>query len=414
MPRKRHRVLYVQKAPGGGSVVSLHELVRGLDRSRFEPVVLFHRPSDYVPAFRALGARVLVLDEWLAGERACRTGRVGPRNDLIVAWLLARRIRAEGIDLVHHNNNLRANRVSVLAAWLAGVPQVCHVRMLRPYSRWTDRLLAGCVRRFIYISTAVERQCRRSIGIPEHKGEVILDPVDVTAFANAGCAARRIRAEFSLGERDPLIANVGRLVAWKGQDYFLRAMAEVARSHPTAKALIVGAPNESAESQAFFHNLQRLAERLGLVDRVIFTGFRSDVPELMAAADIIVHSSSEPEPLGRVVMEGMAAGRPVVATAAGGVLETVIHGETGILVPLKDPGAMARAILRLLANRGEAERMGRRAREHVAERFSLPRYMEAIHRGYAAILEGRSGRKKKPSTGKGKRHGGGKRPAAAA
>jgi glycosyltransferase involved in cell wall biosynthesis len=126
---------------------------------------------------------------------------------------------------------------------------------------------------------------------------------------------------------------------------------------------------------------------LGLSQHVIFTGFRSDVAQIMAMSDLIVHSASEPEPFGRVVVEAMLAGRPVVATAAGGVLDIVEDNVTGITVPPKDAVAMARAIDYLLQNPTTARTMGQRAQEEANKRFSIEQHVAAVHSLYEEILD---------------------------
>jgi len=305
------------------------------------------------------------------------------RRDLPLARRVARLIKDESIDIVHNNNTLSGNRVTVMAARMAGVPQVCHVRMLHKFSA-VDRYLSRFVHTFIYISKAVE-QLYQSLGIPARKGQVIYNPIDLEAFRQVNGAAE-LRAEFGLSEADRLIGNVGRLDWWKGHDDFLRAMAEVVRVQPNAKALIVGAPDTSDMGQVYFQRLQQLVFELELSGHVIFTGFRSDIARIMAASDVVVHSASEPEPFGRVVAEAMAAGRPVVATAAGGVIELVNDQVNGLMIPPKNPGAMAQAIQQLLHDRERAHLMGQRAQAYLTEHFTSERSHIAVERIYQSLL----------------------------
>ena len=116
-----------------------------------------------------------------------------------------------------------------------------------------------------------------------------------------------LRAELGLSPSDLVISNVGRLVEWKGQHYFLQAMAQVIHAEPRAKALLVGGTNPTPESREYEQYLRKLVTQLGLSDSVIFTGLRSDVASLLLVSDVMVHSSCDPEPFGRVIVEGMAA-----------------------------------------------------------------------------------------------------------
>jgi glycosyltransferase involved in cell wall biosynthesis len=139
-------------------------------------------------------------------------------------------------------------------------------------------------------------------------------------------------------------------------------------------------------SQAFYQKLQGMVRELGLSEHVVFTGYRTDVPDLLALSDIVVHSSSEPEPFGRVIVEAMLAGKPVIATAAGGPLDIIEDQVTGLLAPIKDSAAMARALGQLLENKAEARAMGQRARESAQRRFSIKQHIAAIQGLYEEIL----------------------------
>lgn len=407
MNTKRNRILYLEKPVFvGGSVISLYELVRGLDTSRYEPVVAFDGPNPYRDRFGTLGVPVITLSEqppiavpatgsqrdiaaslsryanWMAdGYRAAKQIYLLARRDWPMARRLARLIKQNAIDLVHSNNSL--NRAAVLAVRLTSVPHVCHVRMLHELSP-VDRYLARYVNSFVYISKAVER-CYCSQGVSASRGQVVYDSIDVDAFAQADQVAE-LRAEFGLTDQDWLISNVGRLDWWKGHDDFLQAMAKVTRSQSNVKALIVGAVDSVPRNQAYFQRLQQLVTDLGLSDHVVFTGFRADVPRVMAASDVVVHSASEPEPFGLVIIEAMAAGRPVVATAAGGVLDIIEDQVTGLLVPPKNATLMAKAIQQLLQNRDQAEMIGQRAQQEAQRRFSVERHVKAVQRIYQKTL----------------------------
>jgi glycosyltransferase involved in cell wall biosynthesis len=408
MNAKRYRILYVEKPVFfGGSVTGLFELVRGLDLKHYEPVVLFYGPNPSRPKFEALGIQVITLSEDLppaatavsrrdiaaslsrysqvvsAGYTAARQLYLFLKKDYPLARRLAQVMKEQTIDLVHHNTDLPGNRDTILATRLAGLPQVCHVRMLHTFS-FIEKALSGSVDAFIYMSTAIERLYQEQ-GIPAAKGHVVYDAFAANDYENLNHAPE-LRAELGLGERDFVITNVGRIDWWKGQEYFIEAMAHIVQDQPQAKALIVGEPDTKPVNQAYFKQLRRMVENLNLSSHVIFTGFRSDVPQVMAASNVIVHSSSEPEPFGRVVVEAMMAGRPVIATAAGGVLDIVEDRSTGLLVPLKDAQSMARAIAELLQNPQQAKIMGTRARQRARQRFSVGQHVAGVQKIYGKIL----------------------------
>jgi glycosyltransferase involved in cell wall biosynthesis len=400
--------LYIEDyAEVGGAIISLYELVRGLDRDLYEPIVLFHRRNPYRQQFTSLGVNALVIEDqgepdalpvqrqrdiaaslsrrgkWLGdGYRIAKELYLVARRELPRSRRIGKVIKDEAIDLVHCNNGIQ--RVNVLAARLTGTPCICHVRALHSLSA-ARKYLSRYVDVFIYISQAVQERYH-NMGIPPSKGTVVHNPIDINAFAGAG-DRDELRVGLGLTDDDAVVSNVGRLDWWKGHDDFLKAIAVVARSHPNVKALIVGAPVSSPLGQAYWCRLRKLVTELGLGDQVVFTGFRADIPRIMAASEVVVHSASEPEPFGRVVAEAMAAGRPVVATAAGGVLEIVEDQVTGLLVPPKDAASMAKAIQWVLENAERARIIGQRAQQRARERFSIRQHVSAVERVYREVLQ---------------------------
>lgn len=181
----------------------------------------------------------------------------------------------------------------------------------------------------------------------------------------------KLREEFGLGS-GPVVVLFGRRTEWKGQHVLLRALVDL----PEVQALIVGGPLFGCE--AYEAEIKRLAETLGLAHRVRFTGFRKDMAELMAGVDAVVHASIEAEPFGRVLVEGMLAERPVIATRAGGVTEIVEDGVTGLLVAPGDPADLARAIRQVTGDADFAERLARTGRKRATERFSIEATCEAL------------------------------------
>jgi glycosyltransferase involved in cell wall biosynthesis len=410
--KSRPRILFVQKPPGGGSATGLYDLVAGIDKSLFEPVILFYEPNFYSDRFKKLGVEVLHLNK--TGNTAPATG--AKRNiltgtglsglglyrstkkiyrilikELPVAWRISRIIKAHNIDIVHHNNDLSLNRPSVIAAAIARKPQISHVRWLTDYSSdrisyFLDRNTSRFVDFFIYMSKAI-RKTYVPLGIAVEKEEIINDPFDLKLYEDALSFSEKIRMEFGVTEKDNLITNVGRIMPWKGQDYFLASLVEVIKSFPNTKALVVGAPEPGQGSIDFYEDLKKKATELGISSSIIFTGFRKDIPCIMAASDIVVHSASEPEPFGRVIVEAMASGRPVIATAAGGAAEIFEDQRTGILVQPKDAKAMSKAIIQLLGDKGFARKMGQLAQVDVKNRFTVEQHVQAVQNIYARMVD---------------------------
>ncbi len=156
---------------------------------------------------------------------------------------------------------------------------------------------------------------------------------------------------------------------------------------PEARFLIVGDVIYQTEGhETYKKDLKVLCSDLGLQEKVIFTGFRDDIPDIIAALDVVLHTSSQPEPFGRVLIEAMAMGKPVVATNLGGVPEVVKDGETGLLVPPKEPDALAEASIKLLKDKQFASWLGANGLKHVRANFDAHSHVERIEALYERLL----------------------------
>jgi glycosyltransferase involved in cell wall biosynthesis len=390
------RVLIVDQSPNlGGTVFGMYELARTLDRSRYEPVIAFCEPHPTEGRFRVLGVEVVHLIESAPPRKAA----MSPRNDraptllrglvslsryeLACARGVARIIRTHRIDLVHHNNHLPRDRSGVIATALRRVPQICHIHNLRrlaPEARFAARF----VDRFVYMSKAIER-VYLDCGIAPERGTVIYDAIDVPVPVDSH-SLEALRAELGLDFSDFVIVNAGRIDTWKGHDIFVRAVASLVPYISSIKAVIAGEVSETARVAGFDAALNRLVEELGIASRIVFAGFRNDVPRLMAASDVVVHSATEPEPFGRVIVEGMMAGRPVIATNAGGVPEIIDDGMSGLLVPCRDVAALAGAIEYLHDHSSEANTLATEGRARAIQRFGGGRFATEMMRVYDEVL----------------------------
>jgi glycosyltransferase involved in cell wall biosynthesis len=164
----------------------------------------------------------------------------------------------------------------------------------------------------------------------------------------------------------------GRITPWKGQHVFIKALVEL----PDVRGLIVGDALFTREDRSYAQELRDLVAHLRIADRIHFTGFCPDILPLLLSVDVVAHCSTSPEPFGRVIVEAMLAGRPVIATRAGGAMEIVSDNQTGLLVEPGDSHALAAAIQRLLENREFAAEMGRAAKRDAEQRFRLDRILQ--------------------------------------
>jgi len=286
---------------------------------------------------------------------------------------LRRLIRARDVHLVHTHSSVDA--------WLGGlaarslqrpVVRSRHVTIPIPRRR---ALVYGLADRIIASGDAVAGVLARA-GVPAAKVVAIHPGVDTERF-HPGVSGGAVRAELSLD--GPVVGLVANIRGSKGHSVFLEAAVEVLRSEPRARFLIVG-------DGIGYDDVRRRVRALALEGPVVMTGFRRDIPEVMAALDVLVLPSIRSEAVSQVLPQALAVGTPVVATTVGGSPELVSDGETGRLVPPGDARALAAAILGLLRAPTHARAMARRGQARVAERYALGAVMARTIALYAELL----------------------------
>jgi glycosyltransferase involved in cell wall biosynthesis len=378
------RVLFVDSAGVlGGAELSLLDLAAGFGE-RAEVLLLADGP--FREALEARGITVSV--EGLGALRKVRKEtRLPSPAALADAFRLGRRVAAHARRrAVIYANSQKAFVVSAAAGVLARRPVAWHLRDILAPPHFSAANVRAAVTlanlraaRVIANSRATAAAFTAAGGRPAlvrvvHNG---IDPAPFDAVTDEVAAATRT----ALGVPPDafVVALFGRFHPWKGQQVLVQSLPWLPQVH----ALFVGAPLFGEE--AFDSALRAQAAKLGVADRAHFLGFRTDVPALMRAADVVVHTSVYPEPFGRVILEGMLAGRPVIATRAGGVEEIVTDGVTGILVPPDDAPSLARAVVALRADPERAAAIAARGAAHARERFSVASMLRGVEDALAGL-----------------------------
>lgn len=384
------RILYLHgTSEVGGSDVSLCRLVEHLDRSAYTPIVALPGPGPLVGRLEAAGAEVVLVPEMKKLTRRRGRAYLGSylANYPFAVACLARLVRQREVDLLH--TNTIHNLYGLAVARLTRRPHVWHVREIVWQSRAVrtiERTLALRSDRVIVTSHAVGALFhRRGEGLPPHV-RLIPNGVDVDEF-RPGPIDGKVHGALGCPADAPLVGVVCRLDAWKGVDLFLQAAALVAQTVPEVCFVIVGGAIEGQE--AYAATLRQLARRLEIDGRVQFTGWRygpADMPDVYRALSVVVLPSRRPEPFGLVLVEAMACGRPVVATDHGGPREICAPGETGLLVPPGDAGALAAAVTWLLAHPDRAQAMGEAGRRRVETHYDIRRTVRATEGIYEELL----------------------------
>jgi len=369
----------------GGPAIHVINLHTGLDPARFASLLVTgtENPGEGTLLDLAVqrGIQPFVIPEIVA------EATLKPRDlkALIALYQLLRRERPH----IVHTHTAKAGFVGRLAAWLAGVPVVVHTyhghvlhSYYSPRTTWLlrrmERVLGFLTHRIITVSEQVKRDLvDYRVASPE-KISVIPLGFDLKPFLDSTTHRGSFRRELSLNNGAPLIGIVGRIFPIKNHRLFLDAAARIAAVEKSARFVIVG-------DGALRRQMEEHADRLGILDRVVFTGWRRDLPRIYADLDtLVVSSDNEGTPVSAI--EAMASECPVVATRVGGLPDLIADGETGHLVPLRDADALAAAVLRLVCDRATARRIGQAARANVAERFRAERLVADVERLYAELL----------------------------
>lgn len=293
-----------------------------------------------------------------------------------LCWVLRRR----RIDLIHVNSYVPGN-FARLAAILMRVPLIIDHWHGMPHLSRKRRIICRLLGRGTDLSLAVSRKVRDELvaqcSLDAARVRVVPNGVDWACF-QGGRPRGEVRRDLGLPEAAPVVGLVARLEHWgKGHRELFAALAQLAPEHP-CHALMVGGGRREPE-------VRQLAADLGLQEVVHFLGNRRDIPDLLHALDIFVLPSHS-EGVSLALLEAMAAGLPVIASAVGGLPEVVTDGENGLLIPPQDPEALARALERLLSDPAWAKKLGENARKHVKENFSLDRLGREINEIYAELV----------------------------
>jgi glycosyltransferase involved in cell wall biosynthesis len=374
----------------GGDKVLL-ELLSRMDRTRFIPLVVLPTDTRHInrfsPHLDRLGIEYRFVPLGVLRRRYFKFWRL-PRfafEVLAGARALRRMIKEKNIALVHTNTNTIL--AGALAARRARVPHIwsIHELVLEPaiVRNTLHFLIPRMATKVVTVSCAVRDHMLKDAPQFADRFEFILGSIDVQPFLNAPGRAQ-VRKQWGIDDDEVLVGMAGRVTRWKGQSIFAEMAKLLLERHPKVKFAAVGGVFDT--ETFYMEQFKQQVRELGIERNFIIDDFRVDMPDVFSAFDIFVLPSTLPEPFGLVVIEAMASGKPVVATAPGGPSETVVEGETGYLVPPSDPESTAAAVEKLLADPELRARMGAAGRKRASEVFSLPRYVKDFEGLYARLI----------------------------
>ena len=382
------RLLFVQpNSEIGGSDIALARTVESLKPAGIAISVILPKEGPLVSKLEAAGARIHYVPMQQLRTLPSLSYQARYLAQIVPSVRAVSRIIREERPRLVHTNSLYCI-YGALAARATGTPHIWHIRELAPDIPILKKCYAAMVTALSTHIVSMTNICsdrlfdRRPANLT-----VMPDALDRHAWAPHP-DRRRIRSELGIGDDTPVVGFVARLDTWKGCEIFIESAAIVAKRHPSAHFLICGGPPPGFESYA--RTMEKLAETRGLSERIRFLGWRyilEDMPDVMASLDVFCHTSTSPEPFGLVLVKGMAVGTPVIASAAGGPLDIVEDGVSGLLVTPGDPTALADAVTRLLDDAGLRASLGAKGRDRLDENFSVEEFRKRLLGIYATALD---------------------------
>jgi glycosyltransferase involved in cell wall biosynthesis len=367
----------------GGGEKSMLTLMQGLQDDGRHQILLLAQPGELINRARELGfsafeysfsgiRRTLNPITWFRGLMNLGTGISNIREI----------ISGNDIDLVHANS-LKAAIMGGMAARRSGTPLVFHTRDFLPAGIWRGALVAWAYKlssRIIANSKSVAQVYGKD---PGRKVSVVYNYVEPPEL-KAGKAPGKIRAENGCPVNAPLIGYSGRIHPAKGLETLLTGFAHILNVLPEAKLWIVGGVMPGEEQ--YLEGLKTAAKKMKIEDSIKFFGWRGDALELMSCFDVLVVPSQR-EPFGRVTVESMMLGIPVVATASGGTLEIVEDNKTGLLFTPGDSRQLAQKCLEALNDPGKSKQITILAKSEVERKFGVEQYIGGVQKVYDSLAE---------------------------
>lgn len=402
--RNKKRIVFVEANEDGtigGSHFCLLEIVKKINRDSFVPVVCFYQDNELVSEFkkyaevyfienpRGISFRRKYPSLYLLFSKNTISEKVFMlvqkiynliRHEFVfyltVLWFVIK----HKIDIIHLNN------APILPQWLVAskltrTPLVAHVRgnivlggVLRKLVPFHDKVIS--------ISDAVTKFASEH-GIHTEKFITIHDGIDIQAVKNKlKKSHKETLSSLGIDSASHIIGVVGNIKDWKGQHVLVEAVNKLTDRYPDLICLIVGDVSDLYEDQQYFELIKNKISAYQLQENVFFTGYRNDIPDIISILDIVIHTSTEPEPLGRVVLEGMLFAKPVIATAHGGPVEIIENNISGVLVKPSDPEALAEVIDNILSDRIFRKKLSENAVKRVEHCFSIESNVRAIEEQY--------------------------------
>jgi glycosyltransferase involved in cell wall biosynthesis len=393
---RKNILFYERNVDGtiGGSYFSLLYLTRGLDRSRFNPVVVFHNHHALLEEYDKAGVKTLIIPPYqpvvLKSEikllnsilKIIQKLRNAMGFLVITSYQSLKLMKQYDIDLLHLNNTASGGSNWIIAAFLLKVPCISHERVINTHFSLLPRLLTTKLKAIICISKYV-RTVLEAKNIESEKLVTIYNGIDPDEV-QLKLTGKDVLQVFNIPSDATVIGVIGNIKEWKGQIVAVRAMRKIVDSYPDAICMLVG---DTAEADQYYEDsIRKLIQELGLESNIIFTGYTTNVPDYLNILKVILHTSIHPEPFGRVLIEAMSLSKPIVAANDGAIPEIIEDGVSGLTFRPGDHDHLADRVLTLLADIDYAEKLGRNGYVRLLDNFHIDKNIEKTQILYEEIF----------------------------
>jgi glycosyltransferase involved in cell wall biosynthesis len=383
--KEQFKVVYIiGTLLAGGTEKQLVELIKGIDKNKFVPFVYcMFSGGPLQKELEDIGVEVEIFDFVGAGGNTLNLkSLVHNTKSFLRLFVYLSRLK----PAILHSNLKLNNLFGATAAKFAGISHIIvGYRNLidetekHPILIWWEKIVNNFADVIIVNSEAVKQAILQRLNPDPAKIKVLYNGVDIARFRTKK-PSQLIIGDLCLPVKELIITIIANLIPYKGHEDFIKAVSLVHKVNPSIKCLLVG------RDDGFGIYLRGLVQKSGLQNVVVFAGALDNIPEILAFSDIQV-SASHQEGFSNVILEGMAAGVPLVVTDVGGNVEAVAEGETGLIVPPKDLQALAGAILKLLKDKDLRRRMGHAGQLRVEKIFSVDRMVSETETLYRELLD---------------------------
>jgi glycosyltransferase involved in cell wall biosynthesis len=381
----------------GGSFYSLLYLSGGLDREKFEPIAVFHENHSLIPEYNLAGVKTLIIPPYKPISLEIKHKYFDIFNILlkfiqkplnIFGYLVLssyqkkRLLISQKIDLLHLNNSILRNNDWMIGAYMAGIPCITHERGINKHYPIIPRLLSTKLDAIISISTSVTSTLKKN-DIKNDNIITIHNGIDPNEVLNK-ISDQNIVRDLGLNERNRVIGVLGNIREWKGQEVAVRAMRKIVDEYPDTVCLFIG--DTTKDDIQYKEKLDTLIKELELSSNIIFTGYIKNVSDYLNILQIVLHTSIDPEPFGRVIIEAMSLSKPIIASNDGAIPEIIENEKSGLTFRPGDHEHLAQQVIKLLRNKEYAENLGRGGNERLLNNFHIKVNIDKTQSLYDKIL----------------------------